>query len=636
MTRLLAWLLMLTVLSTAGAKADSVVTLCQSDRQAGTGVNLANAVAATGNITFNCPAGSVIKITATMTVPGMTSISGNGITLDASSFNQPIFHTPDQPIFSLSGLTVKGPGAGSGGMALVQGNGAVTLSDLSLQNLPAAVLLASAGNLQLDGITFDHSRLGRVADYSAVTLNGLSGGDPDKTAPFMDLNAGTIAISGSSISNSLHSILTFGKLTISKSSFSGNASSSPKMTDNPPYATGGALFLSCLTGVASCAAAIGNSTFTGNIAPSAGALFMGAGSLVIAGNDFNGNGSSAGPGGAVYTDGTMLQLLHSTFENNSSAAEGGAMLLADTGNHGATFRGAGAMFSGNTAKGAGGGISAHIGVTLNQALFLRNTATGAGGALWVSASAQSRLSNALVLRNSAAASGGAILGGDLALINSTLAGNTGGVAAAAGGLTIANTILSQNGGANCTGSITNVSGNLQYGDTSCGAAVAVGDPELDTYAAPAPGSAAATGGNVSICRLPPVDGLDFYGNTRAASACAIGAVEKLTDQQIADHDQRYSGLLLPEAIAVAGIVYFTFGVICGLVCLLRRRNSVACATAKCAFIFSVVCALLLLLTLLVWAKDVASRPVLDQLLWIWIVLVALGIWRLLRRIKSRG
>src|SRR6516165_7143840 len=73
------------LLASASAAQADVVTLCQSDDQAGSGTNLIQALRSGGQITFACGGPATIAITQPLQLPrsGIVTIDGGGqITLD--------------------------------------------------------------------------------------------------------------------------------------------------------------------------------------------------------------------------------------------------------------------------------------------------------------------------------------------------------------------------------------------------------------------------------------------------------------------------------------------------------------------------------------------------------------------------
>ncbi len=191
------------------------------------------------------------------------------------------------------------------------------------------------------------------------------------------------------------------------------------------------------------------STISGNSAGSGGSGGNGgSGSATTGGN--GGAGGAGANGGGIATDGGTLSVVNSTFASNSAGA-GGA---GGTGGAGHTAGGSGAVGGGG---GSGGGLAA----TSPQSASLLNV-TAAG--------------------NSPGGSGAGGTGG-----TGQPAGGAGtaGAAGAAGGVfdqgsttTLQNSLLALNAGGNCSGSLLDGGYNLSFGDSTCPATFAGGNPNL--------------------------------------------------------------------------------------------------------------------------------------------------------------
>jgi hypothetical protein len=116
---------------------------------------------------------------------------------------------------------------------------------------------------------------------------------------------------------------------------------------------------------------VSNSTFTGNAAANGGAISF-TGSLNVFGSTFNGNSATA-DGGAIYGtgSGSTLSLIDSTFNLNSAAA-GGAMAFVDV--FGTI---ADSTITGNSSTSSGGGmlVSNGAALTLQNSILEGNSAT---------------------------------------------------------------------------------------------------------------------------------------------------------------------------------------------------------------------------------------------------------------------
>jgi len=227
-------------------------------------------------------------------------------------------------------------------------------------------------------------------------------------------------------------------------------------------------------------------------------------------------------GGGIYTNAGTINITNSTLRSNYSPVDGGAIFVY---NGNLTVKNS--TFSGNTSNGWGGALYAMGGsYTVSNSTFSGNT-TVAGGT-----------------------SAGAILGrvGGIAttmnIYNSTFSGNssvTGGVIRNQDTATITfyNTIIANNS-ANCTGTITNGSNNIDDG-TTCGFGSTSGsksstNPLLNALSANGgptqtmslqSGSPALGAGSASVCSASPVNNLDQSGQSRPQgnAVCDIGAYE---------------------------------------------------------------------------------------------------------------
>lgn len=119
------------------------------------------------------------------------------------------------------------------------------------------------------------------------------------------------------------------------------------------------------------------------------------------------SGSVGTAGGAgMYSDGATISMMNMAFKSNDARnGHGGAVLCS--GNSTLTLHDA--LFSGNTAKGSGGAMYQHSGISsIVQAVFTDNTAATSGGAIYGTSEAQMRVTNSVFNRNTAGNSFGAI------------------------------------------------------------------------------------------------------------------------------------------------------------------------------------------------------------------------------------
>jgi CSLREA domain-containing protein len=267
--------------------------------------------------------------------------------------------------------------------------------------------------------------------------------------------------------------------------------------------------------------------------------------------------NAAGPGTAIYVNNVLLTIDNVQFFNNTGT-DNGTLRIAGTATNQTTIRNSyfllnsaayggaisvdapqqivnivNTVFDGNSVTQSGGALYLHAGqFRIVNSLFNQNTAVAQGGAIFVHLSTSVEIVNTTISNNqvtSASSSGGGILGGNgVVLINSTVAGNSsiGNLGTSdgdgiQGDLTLANSIVANNGDRNCTGNVKNNNGNLQYPGTTCGAGIGTADPLLQplndngggtlTYALGA-GSPAIDSGWNSARAVDRLD-LDGDGNT---------------------------------------------------------------------------------------------------------------------------
>ena len=528
-----AWLLL-----APPARADALVTLCDSDDQAGAGVNLSAAIALGGTITFACPGHPALKITHTHIITRPTTIDGgNTLSLHLAAAGD------------LAMLFDSGIGIGVRNIGLT-GNGTGT----ALDTLGAALLVdrvhisgfrigvnASIGRLTVSNSSFDALDFAVVAHTSVPT--NVTG------ATFINIRSSPLRIFGSATIEQV-SVASSGQSTMQAeggqpctsfvigSAFTNNTA--------PAGQGGGAL-------VVGCDVAVRDTLFENNVAPGDGGAVLisdAVASVSFRSTKFIGN-NSALSGGAIAmfhaspTAAAELRLQYVTFRQNRASNAGGAVYYLGT--PAARLLGGALLFNGNTARG-GGAVWWPVGpLDIDRGIFTANHADVLGGAVvHHGLYGPSVLSNCLMSGNTAAG-GGAVQGRGLRLVNCTVAGNSApallgasGPGPAEGGaadlrIGLLNSIVTGSSGANC-GALDGVSfadegHNLQFPDAGCGASIPVADAKLDTMFVPAYFSPAFQAGDALVCAAAPVHGRDVYGQPRpqgavhAQALCTIGAVE---------------------------------------------------------------------------------------------------------------
>ena len=228
-----------------------------------------------------------------------------------------------------------------------------------------------------------------------------------------------------------------------------------------------------------------------------GGVFLSEGSLFVSEGTFEDN-IAADHGGGIYNNFGQVTIQNSDFTGNLATSTGsdhrGGGIYTDNGSLSVT----GSTFSGNHASGGtgyGGGIYSHDILTIISSTFSGNEAhsiTGYGGGLYVGGTGtvvnSTIYSNTTLEAGQPGSTGGGVyvaFGAAFTLTHSTIVGNSstsGGGLVNFGSLLLANSIVANNGGNNCSGTITNGGHNLTWPatDTSCPADVTA-DPRLGAF-----------------------------------------------------------------------------------------------------------------------------------------------------------
>jgi CSLREA domain-containing protein len=270
-----------------------------------------------------------------------------------------------------------------------------------------------------------------------------------------------------------------------------------------------------------------------------------------------GTGGCCGDGGGVFSAGTSLTVESSTFTGNvagtgGSGGRGGDADPSDGGEPGDGGSGAGGSSGGAIALEGGsmtvrdstftanqGGLGGNGGNPGSGGGFAEGPPPGnggdagdgsAGGALFIHGATASLSSVTISANTPGAAGAAAAAGGTGASAGSPgTPAFAGGVDAAAGStVTLENTLLALDPDGNCAGTIGNAGGNLSFGDGTCPAGFAGGDPKL--------GALADNGGPTETMDLGPgspaigaggdCPGTDQRGVARrSGTACDIGAYQ---------------------------------------------------------------------------------------------------------------
>jgi predicted outer membrane repeat protein len=522
------------------ARADGRVTLCGTDVAAGPAgqLNLAQAIARGGRITFDCGAGAVIRVTQSHTVAVPVEIDGGGqVILDAQDATSMFVAIGSASPVVFRNITLRDGPNNFGAAGAAASFGGIFTGPVTLE-LRNVTVEATRSPITADTVNVYAGRFagneGPVLRARNIRLSGetvFEDNDGPPFAPLVDA-AGSFGTGSATVEDSVfHSngpIVWNGSLTVRRSSFLSNGRGATN---------GGAV---SVTGQAS----IEKTEFTNNTASNGGAIWLSGSLLELRRSQFRGNRAQR-RGGAIalsITAASRVSVAYTTFTANT-AENGGAISLADMPTFGGRIEGHVVTFVRNVATNSGGAIYAGEGaVHLSRVLFLENGA-GTAGAVYggIMSGLPLRMGNALVVRTAA---GDALRGSNIELVNSTIADN------AAIGITLlpqspldlpgtvptlklTNTIVLNNAGGNCSpilspGTLVDGGSNLQFPGRDCGDAIRTADPVLDAFYVPVVDSPARFAGNNQVCVEDPlVRARDIFGESRPEGPrCTIGAIER--------------------------------------------------------------------------------------------------------------
>lgn len=559
--RFLGLLLGLALAAATAPAPAATVTACQDARQAGSGLNLRQALVQDTAVDFDCPAGSVIRVTAPLRLTRSTRIDGRGqVALDGGRTSQIFIGRGASDRIELTGLALRSGGREPQVAAL-----ASTVVDIAgTLVLQQVEVLGSDAPLRARAI--EVSGASRFAFNSSTVLRtqtlliGAGAVFEDNAGePFASANFGAAAtaeITGAQFLRNRAHARWDGSLHIVDSSFLGNSASGARETES---AHGGALRLSG-------AVVIETSRFNANRAEgSGGALLFDRGSLKMRRCSFDDNVAGAGGGGLSFShvsedaSPATMELSYGRFSRNR-AMGGGALDISGTAADRAVLRNL--VFQGNEAAGgvaapsSGGALSLNGSVVteIQRSSFLDNRAEGDGAALHQRHSAKPgrlRMSNSVVARNrNLRETRGALTVANADFIHVTVTRNDGGLALTPvpllfgqgprlffGTVKISNSVLADNAAGNCRLAPFNVtlqmSGtNLQFPGKGCGAGVASADPQLDDFFVAGPTSPARRAADPARCSAAPVAAIDLLGERRERGLpCTLGAVENTVEKE---------------------------------------------------------------------------------------------------------
>lgn len=456
----------------------------------------------------------------------------------------------------ITGNTASGAAADDGGGGLFNNGGTLRISDSTVEGNEAdgaagsgGGVLTLAGTLEVTNSSVDDNTAVRAGggieatEGSSTTLSGgslsenLTGAAPGNGGGLHLTGAGTVDVEG---------VVVAGNLAANE---------------------GGGLWNSAAGTMTVTSSTISNNTASGAPADSGGGgLHNDGGELVVEGSVIEANSAdgAAGSGGGILNAGGGTVTVSGTdiLDNAAVRAGGGIEATGD----GSVTSVSDVLLQGNsTGPGPGNGGGLHLTgagtVTVDASRVSQNTATNQGGGLWNSGTGTMTVTRTTLDGNTTAGQGGALynVGGNLTVEGSTITGNSaaagGGVAVepgaaddattlihvtvtdnstgTAGAVTLGNSILSANDGADASVAVTSLGGNVVGTgvDTDDDSDVQTDDPRLGELAdngGPTPTHLPATG---SPAIDTGVDGLgDLDTDQRGAARVAgdgpdSGAVE---------------------------------------------------------------------------------------------------------------
>jgi len=523
------------------ARSDGTVTLCGTDVAAGPAgqINLAQAIARGGRITFQCGAGATIRVTQQHTVSAPIEIDGgNEVLLDAQDITSMFAATATASPVVFRNIVLRdgpssfgAPGAGTTFGGIFAGPVTLELQNVTVEATRAPIA-AEAVDVYASRFTGNQ---GPVLRARTVRVSGSTVFEDNDGPPFTPLvdGGGNFSSGSATVEDGIFRlngpIAWNGSLAIRRSSFVSNGRGA---------SNGGAL---SVTGQAS----IEKTEFTNNTARDGGAIWLSGSLLELRRSQFRSNRAER-RGGAIavsLTGASRASVAYTNFTGNT-AENGGAISLADMPTFGGRIEGHALTFVRNVATNSGGAIYAAEGaVHLSRVLFLENGA-GTAGAVYggiMSGDLLLRMGNALVVRTVA---GGALRGSNIELVNSTIADNAGAgitllpqspldIPGTVPTLKLTNTLVLNNAGGNCApvptpGTLVDGGSNLQFPGRDCGDAIRAVDPVLDSFYVPVVDSPARFAGNNQVCVEDPlVRARDIFGESRPEGPrCTIGAIER--------------------------------------------------------------------------------------------------------------
>ena len=538
--------------SSGAAWADTIVNRCSvDDTRLISASDLGRAIAAGGHITFNCPAGTVIKITVTHRIRTSTTIDGGGsVVLDAGGKVSMFSIAKPATVLSLKNITLRRgqskPGQptlhrnGFGG--IVWGQGTLEIANVNIQNTTNPIVL-TAGSVRIADTEFSDD-LG--TEILAPTIELTRVRDHGAGVQPLRNSGGTVNIKDSQFVGVGSSNVDKCRLNIMGSLFSGSTSTAL---------------------ISGCDTSISGRNFSNNHGHDGGALFITKNALTVKmqGVRFSGNAADAAGGAVAFeaSSGTNQQIyLGDVIFEGNRATDGGAISLGTSIENDLKLVGQALIFSSNRAVRSGGAIDGtNAQILISRALFVGNSSGRSGGAisLLTYSLRPTTIANSIFTHNGSPV-GSTMIGSTTSMINVTIANSEGGPSLSAFWPTPnpdriikfrnvamvdnAFPVCDNSGGNNLGEPMFGDSGNnLQFPSSGCPPTIPVANPKFDAMYIPGIDGAASGKGDLATCTTVPVNGVDIYGRHRPqGKACSIGAVEGDIEDAIEQSNPRFRNL----------------------------------------------------------------------------------------------
>jgi hypothetical protein len=279
----------------------------------------------------------------------------------------------------ISGATVAGSASASAASQAVlhvstTGSGSICSENVPCGSIQSAVDTATGGHYAGADVTivvapgtYDESDSIGASTLNSLTVTGTGATTitDNRSGPVLNVNSGTVTLSGLTITNGAGSlsggggggIRNSGALTIDNSIVSNDIAAPVGSA-----ASGGGIYNSGGT------LTVTNSTLSGNSSSSGGGIYNSGGTLTVTNSTLSGN--SAASGGGIYNSGGTLTVTNSTLSGNSSPSGGGIY------NSGGTLTVTNSTLSGNSSSSGGGIYNSGGGTTSVAATVLANGPSG--------------------------------------------------------------------------------------------------------------------------------------------------------------------------------------------------------------------------------------------------------------------